>query len=197
MWKWILTNGALTFSHLFCFLLLSLVYCLSATCNDTPRDMLSSEVTNSSSFTAGRHVRSSYRHLQGDVRTRKLFSYTKYFLKINKKGKVRGTKKENCPYSILEIASVKVGVVAIRGVHSNHYLAMDKTGNVYGSKTFNDDCKLEERIEENGYNTYASLKWKHNGKEMFVALTRKGKPKSGKTTNRTNITAHFLPMPVH
>ncbi|POI33447.1 hypothetical protein CIB84_002801 [Bambusicola thoracicus] len=73
--------------------------------------MLSPEATNSSSSSsssfpssfsspssAGRHVR-SYNHLQGDVRKRKLYSYNKYFLKIEKNGKVSGTKKENCPFS--------------------------------------------------------------------------------------------------
>ncbi|TRZ15827.1 hypothetical protein HGM15179_011292 [Zosterops borbonicus] len=75
--------------------------------------MLSPEATNSSSSSsssfpssfsspssAGRHVR-SYNHLQGDVRKRKLYSYNKYFLKIEKNGKVSGTKKENCPFSYM------------------------------------------------------------------------------------------------
>ncbi|KAF2976813.1 hypothetical protein EK904_014972 [Melospiza melodia maxima] len=75
--------------------------------------MLSPEATNSSSSSsssfpssfsspssAGRHVR-SYNHLQGDVRKRKLYSYNKYFLKIEKNGKVSGTKKENCPFSLV------------------------------------------------------------------------------------------------
>lgn len=56
--------------------------------------------TNASSATVvGRHVRSSYNHLQGDVRRRKLFSYQKFFLRIDKKGKVNGTKSEDDPYS--------------------------------------------------------------------------------------------------
>lgn len=44
-------------------------------------------------------MRSSYNHLQGDVRRRKLFSYQKFFLRIDKKGKVNGTKSEDDPYS--------------------------------------------------------------------------------------------------
>ncbi|KYO29071.1 fibroblast growth factor 10 [Alligator mississippiensis] len=142
---------------------------------------------------AGRHVR-SYNHLQGDVRWRKLYSYNKYFLKIEKNGKVSGTKKENCPYSILEITSVEIGVVAVKSINSNYYLAMNKKGKVYGSKEFNSDCKLKERIEENGYNTYASLNWKHNGRQMFVALNGKGATKRGQKTRRKNTSAHFLPM---
>lgn len=114
MWKWILTHCASAFPHLpscccCCFLLLFLVSSVPVTCQALGQDMVSPEATNnssssssSSSFSnpssAGRHVR-SYNHLQGDVRWRKLFSFTKYFLKIEKNGKVSGTKKENCPYS--------------------------------------------------------------------------------------------------
>lgn len=56
-------------------------------------------VSSSSATVVGRHVRSSYNHLQGDVRRRKLFSYQKFFLRIDKKGKVNGTKSEDDPYS--------------------------------------------------------------------------------------------------
>ncbi|OXB54543.1 hypothetical protein ASZ78_010446 [Callipepla squamata] len=182
--------------------------------------MLSPEATNSSSSSssfpssfsspssAGRHVR-SYNHLQGDVRKRKLYSYNKYFLKIEKNGKVSGTKKENCPFSkamkkednrpratsldmvawirlmvanvkmqgyeldlnisqmcveisangelqevnivirnvkgILEITSVEIGVVAVKSIKSNYYLAMNKKGKVYGSE---EERRGEKRREE-------------------------------------------------
>ncbi|XP_041110514.1 fibroblast growth factor 10-like [Polyodon spathula] len=194
MWKWILTKGASAFSHLPCFFLLFLVCSLSVTCNDIGRDMHSTEVSNSS-MVVGRHVR-SYDHLLGDVRRRKLFSFHKYFLKIDKNGKVSGTKKENDPFSILEIKSVEVGVVAINAMNSNYYLAMNKQGKIYGAKEFGVDCKLKERIEENGYNTYASLQWKNKGKQMFVALNGKGSPKKGQRTRRKNTAAHFLPIVV-
>ncbi|XP_053304052.1 fibroblast growth factor 10 [Spea bombifrons] len=196
MWKWILTHGASGFSHLYrCLLLFFLVYYLSVTCDEIgSRDtLLSPEVFSNSS---GRHVR-SYDHLKGDVRCRKLFSYTKYFLKIDRNGKVSGTKKEDCPYSILEIASVDVGVVAVRAINSNYYLAMDRRGKIYGSREFNNNCKLKERIEENGYNTYASLTWRNNERQMFVALNGKGAPKRGPKTRRKNTSAHFLPILVY
>ncbi|XP_042731441.1 fibroblast growth factor 10 isoform X1 [Lagopus leucura] len=117
MCKWILTNGASAFSHLpcCCLLLLFLVSSVPVTCHDLGQDMLSPEATNSSSSSsssfpssfsspssAGRHVR-SYNHLQGDVRKRKLYSYNKYFLKIEKNGKVSGTKKENCPFNAFQL----------------------------------------------------------------------------------------------
>ncbi|XP_011603280.2 fibroblast growth factor 10a, partial [Takifugu rubripes] len=153
--------------------------------------------TNASSATVvGRHVRSSYNHLQGDVRRRKLFSYQKFFLRIDKKGKVNGTKSEDDPYSILEIKSVDVGVVAIRGLGSNYYLAISKKGELYGARDFGPDCRLIERIEENKYNTYASAEWRNKKKHMFVGLNANGKPMRGKKTRRKNTATHFLPIVV-
>ncbi|CAJ1070795.1 fibroblast growth factor 5-like%2C partial [Xyrichtys novacula] len=153
-------------------------------------------VSSSSATVVGRHVRSSYNHLQGDVRRRKLFSYQKFFLRIDKKGKVNGTKSEDDPYSILEIKSVDVGVVAIRGLSSNYYLAISKKGELYGARDFGVDCRLIERIEENKYNTYASAEWRNKKKHMFVGLNANGKPMRGKKTRRKNTATHFLPIVV-
>ncbi|XP_028318671.1 fibroblast growth factor 10a [Gouania willdenowi] len=153
--------------------------------------------TNVSSLSAtvvGRHVRSSYKHLQGDVRKRRLYSYQKFFLRIDRDGNVNGTKSEDDPYSILEIKSVDVGVVAIRGISSNHYLAIKKNGILYGARDFGPDCRLIERIEENKYNTYASAEWRNKKKYMFVGLNGNGRPMKGKRTRRRNTATHFLPM---
>ncbi|XP_058472497.1 fibroblast growth factor 10a [Solea solea] len=153
-------------------------------------------VSLSSATVVGRHVRSSYNHLQGDVRQRKLFSYQKFFLRIDKKGTVNGTKSEDDPYSILEIKSVDVGVVAIRGLSSNHYLAISKKGLLYGARDFGPDCRLIERIEENKYNTYASAEWRNKKKHMFVGLNGNGKSMKGRKTRRKNTATHFLPIVV-
>lgn len=151
----------------------------------------------SSATVVGRHVRSSYNHLQGDVRSRKLFSYQKFFLRIGKDGRVNGTKREDDPYSILEIRSVDVGVVAIRGISSNHFLAITKGGRLYGATKFGPDCRLNETIEENRYNTYASAVWTtKKNKSMFVGLNSKGQPVKAKKTKRKNGATHFLPIVV-
>ncbi|XP_077353397.1 fibroblast growth factor 10a [Festucalex cinctus] len=162
-----------------------------------PRATNLSSSPSSAAAVVGRHVRSSYNHLQGDVRRRKLFSYQKFFLRIDKKGKVNGTKSEDDPYSILEIKSVDVGVVAIRGLSSNYYLAISKKGELYGARDFGPDCRLIERIEENKYNTYASAEWRNKRKHMFVGLNANGKAVKGKRTRRKNTTTHFLPIVVH
>ncbi|CAL8249147.1 unnamed protein product [Merluccius merluccius] len=143
----------------------------------------------------GRHVR-SYTHLQGDIRRRKLFSFQKFFLRIDKNGQVNGTKSKDDPLSILEITSVDVGVVAIKGLNSNYYLAMSRKGELYGAREFGMDCTLKERIEENGYNTYASSEWRNKKRQMFVGLNVHGRPLRGRKTRRKNTSTHFLPIVV-
>lgn len=92
---------------------------------------------------------------------------------------------------------MEVGVVAIKAISSNYYLAMNKNGKIYGSKEFNVDCELKERIEENGYNTYASMRRKpQKGRQMFVTLNGKGVPRRGHKTRRKHPSAHFLPIVV-
>ncbi|XP_060089394.1 fibroblast growth factor 22 [Heteronotia binoei] len=140
-----------------------------------------------------RHAR-SYHHLEGDVRWRRLYSSTHFFLHIDSDGKVKGTHWKKCPYSIVEIRSVHVGVVAIRSVHSGFYLAMNRKGKIYGTKVYSPNCKFKERIEENGFNTYASLRWHHQGRQMFLSLNGKGIPRLGTKTFRQHLSTHFLPM---
>ncbi|KAK3561903.1 hypothetical protein QTP86_019027 [Hemibagrus guttatus] len=95
---------------------------------------------------------------------------------------------------LMEIRSVSVGVVAIKSVNTGLYLAMSKKGTLFGSVRYNPSCKFKERIEENGYNTYASLRWKHGGRQMFVSLNGRGKPRRGHKARRRHPSTHFLPM---
>ncbi|XP_061744286.1 fibroblast growth factor 22 [Nerophis ophidion] len=145
------------------------------------------------SWTLERHTR-SYNHLEGDVRLRRLYSANKFFLCIDKTGKVDGTRRKNYADSLMEIRSVSVGVVAIKSVSTGLYLAMSKKGTLFGSIKYNPSCKFKERIEENGYNTYASLRWKHGGRQMFVSLNGRGKPRRGHKARRRHPSTHFLPM---
>lgn len=56
------------------------------------------------------------------------------------------------------------------------------------------DCRFRERIEENGYNTYASLRWRRQGRPMFLALDTRGIPRRGGRTRRHQLSTHFLPV---
>ncbi len=101
--KWNVIKGASAWFRLSCLslplLLLLLCSALPVACHDTHRAVRAPRGTNSSSpALVGRHVR-SYNHLMGDVHKRKLFSFQKFFLRINKNGKVKGTKSKDDPYS--------------------------------------------------------------------------------------------------
>ncbi|XP_052412554.1 fibroblast growth factor 10-like [Carassius gibelio] len=181
-------------------LAVSVTFASSVTCRSACPVHRALRVANSSSAsapastsTSGRHVR-SYVHLQGDVRQRKLFSFQKFFLRIGRDGRVNGTKTKDDPCSILEITSVDVGIVAIRGISSNLYLAISKKGELYGARNYGLNCRLKERIEENGYNTYASAEWRNKKRQMFVGLSAHGRPLRGRKTRRKNTATHFLPI---
>ncbi|XP_023572683.1 fibroblast growth factor 22 isoform X1 [Octodon degus] len=75
----------------------------------------------------------SYPHLEGDVRWRRLFSSTHFFLRVDPSGRVQGTRWRDGQDSVVEIRSVRVGAVAIKAVHSGFYVAMNRKGRLYGS----------------------------------------------------------------
>lgn len=61
-------------------------------------------------------------------------------------------------------------------------------------RVYSVDCRFRERIEENGYNTYASRRWRHHGRPMFLALDSQGIPRQGRRTRRHQLSTHFLPV---
>ncbi|XP_017275095.1 fibroblast growth factor 3 [Kryptolebias marmoratus] len=155
-----------------------------------------------------------YEHLGGAPRRRKLYCATKYHLQIHANGKIDGSLEENNPLSIMEITAVDVGVVAIKGLFSGRYLAMNDKGRLYASEVFNKECEFVERIHELGYNTYAS---RHHSTEQplppggggggggsnkrrasikrqwYVSINGKGRPRRGFKTRSTDKASLFLP----
>ncbi|XP_041522448.1 fibroblast growth factor 3-like [Microtus oregoni] len=145
-----------------------------------------------------------YEHLGGAPRRRKLYCATKYHLQLHPSGRVNGS-LENSAYSILEITAVEVGVVAIKGLFSGRYLAMNKRGRLYASEHYNAECEFVERIHELGYNTYASRLYRTGPsgpgtrrqpgaqRPWYVSVNGKGRPRRGFKTRRTQKSSLFLP----
>ncbi|NWS44456.1 FGF22 factor, partial [Probosciger aterrimus] len=137
-----------------------------------------------------------YGHLEGDVRWRRLFSATRFFLRIDGSGGVEGTRWRERPGSenpkpcrcsgCFLCRSCWVMMGPERSRRSPHSLSCQKE--------FSPNCKFMERIEENGYNTYAALRWRHRGRPMFLSLNSKGRPQRGGKTRRQQLSTHFLPM---
>ncbi|KAM8812740.1 fibroblast growth factor 3 [Rhynchonycteris naso] len=145
-----------------------------------------------------------YEHLGGAPRRRKLYCATKFHLQLHPSGRVNGS-LENSAYSILEITAVEVGIVAIKGLFSGRYLAMNKRGRLYASEDYNTECEFVERIHELGYNTYASRLYRtapsgpaarrQSSAERlwYVSVNGKGRPRRGFKTRRTQKSSLFLP----
>uniref|UniRef100_A0A8C9Z433 Fibroblast growth factor n=1 Tax=Sander lucioperca TaxID=283035 RepID=A0A8C9Z433_SANLU len=129
-----------------------------------------------------------YEHLGGAPRRRKLYCATKYHLQIHPNGKIDGSLEENNPLSIMEITAVDVGVVAIKGLFSGRYLAMNDKGRLYAS--VGTDCEFLERIHELGYNTYRRASAK---RQWYVSINGKGRPRRGFKTRSTDKASLFLP----
>ncbi|XP_060611295.1 fibroblast growth factor 7 [Anolis sagrei] len=193
MHKWILTWILPTLLYKSYFYAIFLMGAISLACNDMNPEQMATNVNCSS---PERHTR-SYDYMEGgNVRVRRLFSGTQWYIKIDKRGKIKGIHEQNSNYSILEIRTVAVGIVAIKGVASEFFIAMNKSGKLYGKKVCNEDCNFIERIQENNYNTYASANWTHKGEEMYIALRPKGAPKKGTKTSKEDTSSHFLPIPL-
>lgn len=142
-----------------------------------------------------RHTR-NYDYMEGgDVRIRQLFSRTQWFLTIDDNGNITGTQDPTNCYSILEIRTVSEGgILAIKGIKSQYYICMNKAGQLQTKRIYNDNCNFKEVFLENYFNAYSSVKWTKNGKEMFIALSQKGRPVRGKKTRREHVASHFIPM---
>ncbi|XP_052008149.1 fibroblast growth factor 7-like [Xyrauchen texanus] len=145
-------------------------------------------------FKHERHTR-NYDYMEGgDVRIRRLYSRTQWFLTVDEYGNINGTQDPNNCYSVLEIRTISEGgVLAIKGLKSQYYISMNRTGMLQGKKDYNDSCNFKEVFLENYYTAYSSVKWTKNGKEMFISLSQKGRPLKGKKTRKESITSHFIP----
>ncbi|KAM3831994.1 fibroblast growth factor 5 [Vipera latastei] len=119
-----------------------------------------------------------------------------FHLQIHPDGQVNGSHQDSL-LSILEIFAVSQGIVGIRGVFSNKFLAMSKKGKLHASAKFTDDCKFRERFQENSYNTYSSAVHQtgKTGREWYVALNKRGKAKRGCSprVKPQHVSTHFLP----
>ncbi|XP_071051884.1 uncharacterized protein [Onthophagus taurus] len=54
------------------------------------------------------------------------------------------------------------------------YLCMDACGFLYGSRDVTKECIFREKINEDNYNTYSSVKYSNVNKTMYVAMNRYG-----------------------
>ncbi|NXH33837.1 FGF22 factor, partial [Myiagra hebetior] len=119
------------------------------------------------------------------------FSATRFFLRIDGGGGVEGTRWRERPGKVPP-PTPSSGCSPCSSVCSGS--GHPSPPSLSCQKEFSPNCKFTERIEENGYNTYASLHWRHRGRPMFLSLNSKGRPQRGGKTRRQHLSTHFLPM---
>uniref|UniRef100_A0A8C2XMI1 Fibroblast growth factor n=1 Tax=Cyclopterus lumpus TaxID=8103 RepID=A0A8C2XMI1_CYCLU len=112
-----------------------------------------------------------------------------FHLQIHPDGRVNGSHEPNQlskSHGVLELFAVSQGVIGIKGVYGNRFLAMNKRGRLYATERFGDDCRFRERFQENSYNTYASVVHRNHrtGRDWFVALNKRGKAKMGSSPRK-------------
>uniref|UniRef100_A0A7N4PLS9 Fibroblast growth factor n=1 Tax=Sarcophilus harrisii TaxID=9305 RepID=A0A7N4PLS9_SARHA len=90
----------------------------------------------------------------------------------------------------LQLQAEERGVVSIKGVCANRYLAMKEDGRLLALKCVTEECFFFERLESNNYNTYRSRKYSN----WYVALKRTGQYKLGSKTGPGQKAILFLPM---
>ncbi|XP_076775696.1 fibroblast growth factor 22 isoform X2 [Arvicanthis niloticus] len=125
-----------------------------------------------------------YPHLEGDVRWRRLFSSTHFFLRVDPGGRVQGTRWRHGQDSIVEIRSVRVGTVVIKAVYSGFYVAMNRRGRLYGSVP---GAHRGEWLQHVRLTTVAAPRPTH------VLGTRRPGYSQARQTDSTAPTVHTLP----
>ncbi|XP_051822112.1 fibroblast growth factor 4 [Antechinus flavipes] len=129
-------------------------------------------------------------NFEGIYRVRRLYCNVGigFHLQVLPDGSVNGVHDET-EYSLLQLVPVERGVVSLYGIKSHFFVAMNNSGKLYSTATFNDECSFKEILLPNNYNVYES----HKYSGMYIALNKTGKPKKGNRVNPTMTMTHFLP----
>ncbi|KAG7453993.1 hypothetical protein MATL_G00264090 [Megalops atlanticus] len=79
---------------------------------------------------------------------------------------------------ILEIRTVsKGGILAIKGVKSQYYISMTRSGALQGKKTYSENCNFKEVFLKNYFNAYSSAMWtKQNGEKCSLPCPKRASP---------------------
>ncbi|XP_062989510.1 fibroblast growth factor 6 [Elgaria multicarinata webbii] len=129
-------------------------------------------------------------YLLGIKRQRRLYCNVGigFHLQIFPDGQISGVHAEN-QYNLLEMSTVERGVVSLFGVRSTLFIAMNTKGRLYGTATFQDECKFKETLLPNNYNAYESFMYKG----FYIALSKYGRVKRGNKVSLAQTVTHFLP----
>ncbi|XP_040847100.1 fibroblast growth factor 14 isoform X3 [Ochotona curzoniae] len=110
----------------------------------------------------------------------------------------KSLKKNKTPTALFNLIPVGLRVVAIQGVKTGLYIAMNGEGYLYPSELFTPECKFKESVFENYYVIYSSMLYRQqeSGRAWFLGLNKEGQAMKGNRVKKTKPAAHFLPKPL-
>uniref|UniRef100_A0A8C8D7A9 Fibroblast growth factor n=1 Tax=Oncorhynchus tshawytscha TaxID=74940 RepID=A0A8C8D7A9_ONCTS len=128
----------------------------------------------------------------------RLFSRTGFCLQMQADGTIDGTKDEDNSYAVFNLIPVGLRVVAIQGVQTKLYLAMNNDGFLYTSEHFTPECKFKESVFENYYVTYSSMLYRQqqSGRAWYLGLNKEGVIMKGNHVKKNKPSGHFIPKPL-
>ncbi|XP_068187093.1 fibroblast growth factor 13-like isoform X2 [Antennarius striatus] len=128
----------------------------------------------------------------------RLSSRQGFQLQMQPDGTIDGTKDEDSTYAVFNLIPVGLRVVAIQGVQTKLYLAMNNEGFLYTSEHFTPECKFKESVFENYYVTYSSMLYRQqaSGRAWYLGLNKEGGIMKGNHVKKNKAAAHFIPKPL-
>ncbi|XP_048380195.1 fibroblast growth factor 11-like isoform X1 [Stegostoma tigrinum] len=125
----------------------------------------------------------------------RLYCQVGYYLQLVPDGGLDGTKEEMSTYALFNLIPVGLRVVAIQGVKTGLYVAMNCDGHLYTSEHFTSECKFKESVFENYYVTYSSVLYRQreSGRSWYLGINKEGETMKGNRVKKTKRAAHFLP----
>ncbi|XP_077984771.1 fibroblast growth factor 16-like [Glandiceps talaboti] len=143
---------------------------------------------------------------------RQFYCRSGYHLQIFPNKTVGGTPHDHDRYAILKLITIhKPATVALKGVDTGLFLAMNKYGQLYASPVLNRNCLFKERnVDDEWFSTYSSVKYpsklnkesrtiekdRDTERLWYVSLGNKGEPINASFTKSDNKRIHFLQRPV-
>nr|XP_058898402.1 fibroblast growth factor 14 isoform X4 [Kogia breviceps] len=148
------------------------------------------------------HYRQRCRRADSDPQLKgivtRLYCRQGYYLQMHPDGALDGTKDDSTNSTLFNLIPVGLRVVAIQGVKTGLYVAMNGEGYLYPSELFTPECKFKESVFENYYVIYSSMLYRQqeSGRAWFLGLNKEGQVMKGNRVKKTKAAAHFLPKPL-
>ncbi|XP_067889028.1 fibroblast growth factor 14 isoform X2 [Heterodontus francisci] len=128
----------------------------------------------------------------------RLYCRQGFYLQMNPDGAVDGTKDDSTNSTLFNLVPVGLRVVAIQGVKTGLYVAMNGEGYLYTSELFTPECKFKESVYENYYVIYSSMLYRQqeSGRAWYLGFNKDGQIMKGNRVKKTKPASHFLPKPL-